>query len=594
MEADQYRAKKIVAFYWGCISRYPRYVTGLLLSIPLTVLINSFLPTLILANILNRLSTHDFQSHQVWRSFGAELLIYAVLALFGAIVAWRIVDRFAWGLEGRVERDIARRVFDHLITMSMSFHADRFSGSMVSQTNKLMGSYIRMADTTIYQVMPLIMSLVFAAIILARRAPLYVVFLLIFSVFYIISAIFVTRPVRRLSAKQAAAESIQTGYLADMVSNVMNVKSFARQVYENETFAKITNTTHSHLTALMRGHQRQQSYFSSVVSIISAISLVIAVISVVSFGANIGTVFLIVSYTGNITGQLFSFSNSALRNYNRSIGDAHDMVQILSIEPEVKDPSKPEKSRIKKGQLQFDDVKFQHEGSDEAIFDGFSLEIMAGEKVGLVGHSGSGKTTFTRLLLRLSDIDDGQILIDGQNIAKVTQDDLRRSIAYVPQEPLLFHRTIAENISYGKPSASDAEIRKAARDANAAEFIDKLPNGYETLVGERGVKLSGGQRQRIAVARAMLKDAPILVLDEATSALDSESERLIQDALWRLMQGRTAIVIAHRLSTVQRLDRIVVLDDGQIVEQGTHKQLLKTDGTYARLWAHQSGGFLED
>jgi ATP-binding cassette subfamily B protein len=270
------------------------------------------------------------------------------------------------------------------------------------------------------------------------------------------------------------------------------------------------------------------------------------------------------------------------------------MVQILSIEPEVKDPSKPEKSRIKKGQLQFDDVKFQHEGSDEAIFDGFSLEIMAGEKVGLVGHSGSGKTTFTRLLLRLSDIDDGQILIDGQNIAKVTQDDLRRSIAYVPQEPLLFHRTIAENISYGKPSASDAEIRKAARDANAAEFIDKLPNGYETLVGERGVKLSGGQRQRIAVARAMLKDAPILVLDEATSALDSESERLIQDALWRLMQGRTAIVIAHRLSTVQRLDRIVVLDDGQIVEQGTHKQLLKTDGTYARLWAHQSGGFLED
>jgi ATP-binding cassette subfamily B protein len=211
-----------------------------------------------------------------------------------------------------------------------------------------------------------------------------------------------------------------------------------------------------------------------------------------------------------------------------------------------------------------------------------------------VGHSGSGKTTFTRLLLRFSDIDGGQILIDGQNIAHITQDDLHRHIAYVPQEPLLFHRSIAENIAYGKDEADEATIKKTAELAHAAEFIDNLPKGYETLVGERGVKLSGGQRQRVAIARAMIKDAPILVLDEATSALDSESEKLIQSALWKLMQGRTAIVIAHRLSTIQKMDRIVVLDNGKIVEQGSHQELLKKNGTYAALWAHQSGGFLED
>ena len=199
-----------------------------------------------------------------------------------------------------------------------------------------------------------------------------------------------------------------------------------------------------------------------------------------------------------------------------------------------------------------------------------------------------------RLLLRFSDVDQGSILIDGQDIARITQDDLHAHIAYVPQEPLLFHRSIAENIAYGLQDADMDAIRRAAKQAHAAEFIDTLPNGYDTLVGERGVKLSGGQRQRIAIARAMLKNAPILLLDEATSALDSESEVLIQKALWKLMEGRTAIVIAHRLSTIQKMDRIIVLDNGSIVEEGSHKALIKHGGTYAKLWAHQSGGFIDD
>jgi ATP-binding cassette subfamily B protein len=345
---------------------------------------------------------------------------------------------------------------------------------------------------------------------------------------------------------------------------------------------------------MMYAFQRQQIYLSSVTGILSAVALAVAVLSVVSYGANLATAFLIFNYTSSIAGQLFTFSNNSLRNFNRSFGDASDMVDILALEPEILDPEEPEKLRIKGGSITFKDVTFTHAGADESIFTNFNLTIKNGEKIGLVGHSGSGKTTFTRLLLRFSDIDGGSILIDDQNIARITQTDLHEQIAYVPQEPLLFHRSIYENIAYGLAKPSMEDVRWAAKQAHAAEFIDRMPDGYDTLVGERGVKLSGGQRQRIVIARAMLKNAPILLLDEATSALDSESEVLIQDALWKLMEGRTAIVIAHRLSTIQKMDRIIVLGNGDIIESGTHKELLHVKGTYASLWAHQSGGFLED
>jgi ATP-binding cassette subfamily B protein len=246
---------------------------------------------------------------------------------------------------------------------------------------------------------------------------------------------------------------------------------------------------------------------------------------------------------------------------------------------------------VRAGEVRFDDVTFRHAGAAEPLFDGLDLRIAPGERVGLVGHSGAGKTSFTRLLLRFSDLDSGAIRLDGQDISAITQADLREAIAYVPQEPLLFHRSIAENIAYGRLDADPVEIELAASRANVTQFVAGLPDGFDTLVGERGVKLSGGQRQRIAIARAMLKDAPILLLDEATSALDSESEALIQDALWALMQGRTAIVIAHRLSTVQRMDRIIVLDEGRIAEAGSHHELLADrDGIYASFWARQSGG----
>ncbi len=322
-------------------------------------------------------------------------------------------------------------------------------------------------------------------------------------------------------------------------------------------------------------------------------AFIFAVLAAEGGGVSAGMVYLVFIYALNINRQLWEFNNIT-RTYNRVIGDSHEMTEILLKDYELIDHSN-NKINAHSGVVEFKNVTFTHDkGDGEQVFENFNLVIKAGQRVGIVGHSGSGKTTLTRVLLRFSDIDSGSVLIDGQDISKATQQSLHESIAYVSQEPMLFHRSLRENISYGRQGATDTEIHKAAKLAHASEFIDKLPHGLDTTVGERGVKLSGGQRQRIAIARAILKDAPILVLDEATSALDSESEKLIQASLDDLMKGRTSIVIAHRLSTIAKLDRIIVLDNGAIIEDGSHSELLKQKGSYAKLWAHQSGGFIEE
>jgi ATP-binding cassette, subfamily B, bacterial len=285
--------------------------------------------------------------------------------------------------------------------------------------------------------------------------------------------------------------------------------------------------------------------------------------------------------------------NRDLRKMNDAYSDAVEMVEILESPHEIQDVSNARQLRISKGAISFNNVSF-HFHDEKAVFNNFSLHVGEGKKIALVGPSGAGKSTVTKLILRLFDVKSGSIEIDGQNIASVTQDSLRNAIAFVPQEPILFHRTLMENIRYGRRDATDAEVIEAAKKANCHDFITALPQGYDTYVGERGVKLSGGERQRVAIARAILKDAPILILDEATSSLDSESEVLIQDALSKLMSGKTVLVIAHRLSTIMKMDRIVALDGGAIVEQGTHQELLHKRGLYAGLWQHQAGGFIQD
>jgi ATP-binding cassette subfamily B protein len=585
--------KQTIGLFWRGATRYPFLLWPLLILLPITVVVGDFVQPNITSQILGRLSTGHYDPANVWGSFGGLLIAFAAATIASGVFLWRVNIWLIWSLENNVTRDIHQRIFAHLLNMSANFHANRFSGSLVSQTNKLAGSYIRFTDATVFNLYPLVVTMIATVAVLAPRAPLFVAVLLMLALAYLIGTFFFSRAVRDANAAESALQSRQTGYLADSISNIAAIKTFSATEHERRRYWEIGTQVRAASQNSMYKSLGRENYASLITSAIAVAALFIAVIGIGVLRADIPTIFLMVTYTASLGHRLWEFQN-VLRQYNRAFGDATDMVKILQIEPGIKDPAQPEKLRSKDGAITFDHMTFTHAESDGALFNDFNLHIDPGEKVGLVGHSGSGKTTLTKLLLRFSDLDGGRVLIDGQDITHLTQNDLRRVISYVPQEPLLFHRSLHENIAYGKPKATKAQVRHAAAQAHAAGFIAKLPHGYDTLVGERGVKLSGGQRQRIAIARAMLKDAPILVLDEATSALDSESEKLIQDALWKLMEGRTAIVIAHRLSTIQRMDRIVVLEDGHIAEQGSHAELLAAGGTYAKLWSHQSGGFIDD
>jgi ATP-binding cassette subfamily B protein len=305
----------------------------------------------------------------------------------------------------------------------------------------------------------------------------------------------------------------------------------------------------------------------------------------------IGDFILIQSYLLTTINQLNGI-NYQIRNFYDALTDAGEMVAIMKTEHEIKDVENAPELAVSAGTILFDDVNFGFQKVEKGVLTNFNLLIPGSQKVALVGPSGAGKSTITKLLLRFFDVKSGSIQIDGQNIAKVTQASLRNAIAFVPQEPILFHRSLLDNIRYGRRDASEEEVIAAAKEAHCHEFISRLPEGYQTFVGERGIKLSGGERQRVAIARAILKNAPILVLDEATSSLDSESEALIQDALQTLMQGKTVIVIAHRLSTIMKMDRIIVLENGVIVADGTHLELVRQPGLYQKLWSIQAGGFI--
>lgn len=579
--------KHIISLFWHSAAKYPVRTTLALVGSAITSVIAGYVGPYIIAQLLEslRAGTVSLESSL------PLILMYAAVQIYGEVIGWRLNLFFTWTMETAAQRDLYQKIFTKLSSQSLNFHADRFGGALVSQTTKLTGSFERFWDTIIFQVVPAVSGITAAIIILSFVFWQYALFLLGLTAIFMISVFFGSKFMLNRNKEEAQASTATNAYVADAVTNVMTIKSHGREQDELARLTEKATTWRNKSLATMRGFLAVSSVYSSLIAIVNITALVAAIWASQYQIASIGVVYLAITYTFTVARQLWEMNN-IMRNYNRIMGDAHDMTEILRLDPAVKDHS-DQLLTTTRGEITFDNIQFAHDGGNE-LFESFNLSIRPGKRIGLVGHSGSGKTSLTKLLLRFADVSKGIITIDGQDISQVTQESLRKAIAYVPQEPMLFHRSLRENIAYGKPDATDKEIEKAAKQANALEFIKKLPQGFDTTVGERGVKLSGGQRQRIAIARAILKDAPILVLDEATSALDSESEKLIQDALEKLMKGRTSIVIAHRLSTIAKLDRILVLDNGKITEDGTHNTLLSKKGTYAKLWSHQSGGFIEE
>ena len=548
----------------------------------------------VMSLIVDRVSEGSVPADQVFDVFGPYVIALICINLFGQACS-KLQDFALWRLEIAVNYDLATMAFDALSNQSMTFHSNRFGGTLVSQTTKFMGAYNQLVENIVFPFLPVICSVVFTCSILAPVVPVYVAILMVLLAGYASVSYIMYRRILHLNEKAANAQNQLSGELSDAVTNILAVKTYGREDYERSLFDAANREVVARDSKRMSASLARGIITACITVVIMSVVAVFIAGGNTWFGITPGMLVMMFTYTYTLTNQ-FNFINTGLQRFNRAFGDASGMTQVLDEPRLVADAPDAQPLVVREGAIDFEGINFWYSdgGTKTQVFDDFELHIPAGQRIGLVGMSGAGKTTLTKLLLRLADIQEGRILVDGQNVADITQQSLRRQIAYVPQEALLFHRTIAENIAYGKPDATQEEIREAARQANALEFIEKLPQGFDTVTGERGVKLSGGQRQRIAIARAMLADAPILVLDEATSALDSESEALVQDALRKLMRGRTSIVVAHRLSTVASLDRIVVLSNGKIVEDGPHAQLIQQSGEYAGLWNRQTGAYAEE
>ena len=584
-------SKEIFRLFWKTSAPYKHRRNLAIFFAMLTLVVTIFVGPLIIAQLLSIIQHNQLHdSKNLW----TLIALYSVSGLWSSVIGWRLVLYLVWTFETAMQRDLYAQCFSKLTNQTLFFHSNKFGGSLVSQTNKLVGAVESFWDTIIWSVLPLVVSLVGSIIVLSTLLWQYALFLLIFSIVFSIVVYYGSKPMAKLTKKEAKASNKLNGQLADVISNVLAVKSSGAEATEQKFFAKTVSSWRNSSLDVMRGFLKVSTIYSSINMVIKIGAIAFAVYAAQNNLVSVASVYLIITYTGSVAHELWNM-NGIMRNYNRIIGNANDMVEILQTPTTLINKS-DSKLKVTNGEISMDKITFTHdEGQGDTLFHDFSLDIKPGEKIGLVGASGSGKTTLTKLLLRFADIDSGKITIDGQDISEVTQASLRAKIAYVPQEPLLFHRSVRENIAYGRPDATDAEIEEAAKKAGAYDFIVGLKDGFDTMVGERGIKLSGGQRQRVAIARAILKYAPILVLDEATSALDSESEASIQKSLETLMENRTSIVIAHRLSTIAKLDRIIVLKNGKIVEDGSHDELInKKRGVYAKLWARQSGGFIEE
>jgi ATP-binding cassette, subfamily B, bacterial len=582
---------RFAAGYWV---RQPKKLTAILLMILVSALFEAYLPSA-LASFLNTIQ----------EQMNRPIVLYRLEIFIGVYLAQALLISFAYIVYNSFETNLFKSLIDdafaHVQHLPEQFFVNTFTGSIISKINRARNQMEVFEDQILVRIFPTAVILVGSTVFLAMRFPMLAALMVVYlGILIMVSAWLVFKVSGPAQGRYADAQDIYSAHLADSVSGMATTKAYAQEAGERLRFRKMTD--------VLRLKNLRAYHLGNTAALVQR--LLLAGMLALMMGG--GTAYF---FQGSATVEnmaYLAFAYTIMQSYIRDVGeniknlltssyDLHAVIALLQETPEVvegtahlKIPAFPD-LHIRQGEIIFDHVSFTYPGKIKPIFKDLSVKIHAGERVALIGHSGGGKTSFIRLLQCLYAIQEGHIYIDGHDIALGSRHSLRSAIALVPQDPILFHRTLRENIAYAKSNASLEEIHAAAKKAHIDDFIIGLPEQYDTLVGERGVKLSGGERQRIAIARAILADRPILILDEATSSLDSKSERAIQEALHTLTVGRTSIMIAHRLSTILDADRILVFDAGRIVEEGRHAELiLKEDGIYAHLFKLQSGGFIPD
>lgn len=532
----------------------------------------------------------DFLSLGMTDSLMKVLIFMLINSLFGWAF-WRVAGYSASYMEPKIMSSIYDECFDNVHRHSYNFFNSSFSGALVKKMNRMAAAFEDIVDNLLFHFLPLGIRIVFAIAVMFYLSWILGIITLVWTaLFLIFNYYFSVYKLKKYDLQKSEADTKVTAGLADTLINNVNVKLFAAHDFELKKFKALTEDWRqkTKVSWFVNNHVDALQHI-----LMTALEFGILFFAIPLWKANVltvGDLVLIQTYMFGLFMHIWDFGRTLRKTYER-FADADEMSEILHTKIEVDDEKNAKDIEISHGKIQFKNVKFAYSGED--VIKGLSLQIKPGERVALIGPSGGGKSTIVKLILRLFDINGGSVLIDGQDISKFTQESLREQIALVPQDPILFHRSLLENIRYGRRDASDEEVFAASKLAHCDEFINSFKHGYETFVGERGVKLSGGERQRVAIARAILSNAKILILDEATSSLDSESEKLIQDALKNLMKNKTTLVIAHRLSTIVQMDRILVLKNGKIIEEGTHADLLaQKESLYQRLWNLQSKGYL--
>ena len=569
---------------------FPLWATlGLLGRI--TSIILWLLPAIYYSDMINilsetQLARDPIAQHAIW----VLMVIFAIKLVNNSLV-FRIYDYAVVKLEMGMQQKLYDELFSHLHKHSYQYFVEHFSGTLVSQIRKTIWALERFTDMLTWNVLPFFLNVFLIVVIVARESWMIALGILIFITLFSLIQYRVTNWLQPYQEKANKLDSDLGGLLSDTIGNALTVKTFAAFDREAYSFSKLNLEATSART--------KQYLIFNLMWMISLVAVVFLEIGAVRYALSlrgkgsleIWMIVLVQTYILRIIDQVLSIG-SVFRSFSRTVSEVGEWLEIIQTPREIQDIKHAPDLKVNEAKIRFQDVDFSYQ--DEQLFQDLNFEIKPGEHVALVGASGSGKSTITKLLFRFYDIQKGQILIDDQNIAQVSQESLRSHISLVPQDPILFHRTIKENIAYANPNATDEEIHKAAKMAKCDLFINHLEDKYETLVGERGIKLSGGERQRIAIARAIIENAPILIMDEATSALDSESEKYIQEAMTEVLKGKTAIIIAHRLSTIMQMDRIIVMDQWKIAEVWTHSELIQNpDGIYKKLRTIQSGGFIE-